>query len=985
MGSKGANTTTQSQTYTGNPTVTGAGTQAINMATNAANTPFSLPAAPVAGFTPDQLAAFQATNQAQGMAQPYFQQGANYINQSAQPVTAAQVQNYYNPMAANVMAGMQDVFGEQQSQTTGQLQQAAGGIGADRVAVGQADLAKQQSLAAGQTLAGLYQPALQAAQQQQQMEANAGYGMANLGAGAQGAQLQGIQAQLATGGLQQQLQQAQLNSPYQQQLAQLAYPFQTAQYLAGITGGLAGAFGGTTNGQTTVPPPNPFGQYAGLAVAGLGAAGQAGAFSGSGGKGSGGAGSVDGKPAQANGGRVHYAGGGGIGGVLGRSYAGGGGLGTDPFGGVSGYVPDIAMQMAPVNYPKLQQPAAQSANSGPDVLGTAMKFLPLLLAARGGAVADNPYDDHTMNKQRWDLDRDSIDRGGPSRAPWLKPGEEVNTPGTHIPDSQGMGRDVQQIAQGGAVNPYAPMQGYADGGDTSQDYINNNWVGIEQAKSKDASPLPFVQNVGLGQPVTDTGFDTGAPTEARNSYRPPMPLMPPPSTSGVTLPQRGVDAGTGTASGDTPDVASQLPYDNHTRHPDEGQKFLRSPWGAVTQAGLAMMAGTSPFAGVNIGAGALQGFKALEKNREQDRSEEEVNLRAKQLMQQASFHEDAYKRLTKAQELESLKPMHYMDDPNTGLARFAVRDPKTGQLIDTQTRQPVDKTGAPGSTQAPASGAPAFPQEPPPLGIKELGTNLEPTKSTTPTMMKGPFAGAEAKTIQGIDAQMTKARPALEVQRDQISRLKNDYAIISRDADKDGFWTKLMQTPGADPEARVDVMKKANLVATAANKTPPFAPEKVAAMEEAIKIQKTMGMSFAATISPRDSMQMQMASISAQPGFTASPQGMQRLIGLYDGLNRANTAEHDYWQRWKAVNPHTSVGWETDFRNKNPTDKFMVGAMLENLPNQKAKAVLPQAIEDLRKGKDDPRVVQQFNKHYNNTASYFLTGHMDPYAPLAGP
>ncbi len=258
------------------------------MAQNAASTPFQTPAAPVAGFSQDQLGAFQGVRNAQGQAQPYFNQAANYTNQSAQPISDQQVANYYNPMAASVTGQLQNIFGQQQRNTTGQLTQAAGGVGADRIAVGQSELANQQGLAAGQTYAGLYNNALSAAQQDAQRQANAGYAMQAAGTGSQNAALQGAGAQLNTGGLQQQLQQAQLMSPYNQQLQQLAYPFQTAQYLAGITGGLAPALGGTTTqqGQTTTqpPPPSLISQLIGGTGVGLGAYN---AFGGSGTKGSG--------------------------------------------------------------------------------------------------------------------------------------------------------------------------------------------------------------------------------------------------------------------------------------------------------------------------------------------------------------------------------------------------------------------------------------------------------------------------------------------------------------------------------------------------------------------------------------------------------------------------------------------------------------------------------------------------------------------------
>src|ERR1017187_2136713 len=145
MGSKSNQvSTTSQQGYTPNAPVGAAGTQAITQAQQLAQSPFSMPTAPVAGFNQTQQQAFDATQNMQGMAQPYMQQGANYLNQSAQPITAQQVASYYNPMAANVTGQMQNIFGQQQRNTTGQLTQAAGGVGADRIAVGQSELARSE-------------------------------------------------------------------------------------------------------------------------------------------------------------------------------------------------------------------------------------------------------------------------------------------------------------------------------------------------------------------------------------------------------------------------------------------------------------------------------------------------------------------------------------------------------------------------------------------------------------------------------------------------------------------------------------------------------------------------------------------------------------------------------------------------------------------------------------------------------------------------
>src|SRR5215471_11898011 len=90
-------------------------------------------------YTPNPFAANALTaalGQAYNVAQTLGPQGAS---------------QFFNPFAANVTANLQDIFGQQMSQATGNATQQAGGTGADRIAVAQAELAKQQGLAAGQT------------------------------------------------------------------------------------------------------------------------------------------------------------------------------------------------------------------------------------------------------------------------------------------------------------------------------------------------------------------------------------------------------------------------------------------------------------------------------------------------------------------------------------------------------------------------------------------------------------------------------------------------------------------------------------------------------------------------------------------------------------------------------------------------------------------------------------------------------------------
>lgn len=267
-------TTTQTQTTTPAPQAALGADNAMAAALSAYNTPFSQPLQQVAQFSPLQQQAFDLTQSNLGNYQPYYDQANQLFGQSAKPLTENDIAQYLNPYANYVMGGLQDVFGQQMAQTTGQLTQSAGGVGADRIAVGQSELARQQGLTAGQTLANIYQPALAAAQQQKQMEQAAAYGLGNLGTANQQAGYTDINALYGMGSQIQNLQQQGLNAQYQYDLAKAMFPYQNSQFLTGSVGALAPIYGGTATGTQTTPPPSATSQVIGLGTAALGAAGK---------------------------------------------------------------------------------------------------------------------------------------------------------------------------------------------------------------------------------------------------------------------------------------------------------------------------------------------------------------------------------------------------------------------------------------------------------------------------------------------------------------------------------------------------------------------------------------------------------------------------------------------------------------------------------------------------------------------------------------
>ena len=250
-GSKG--TATSTSTYSPPPSVQANYDMLSNQAKQVAATPFTpYTGEMVAGLTPSQQAGIQNINSASAEAQPYYQAGAGLVGNAATPFGQQQLSQYMSPYINSVAAATQANLNETNAQQRQQLLGNAisqGAFGGDRAGIAQAELARQQDLAGGQTMANIYQggygQALAQFNADQARQLQAGSTLGQLGTGAQTAGLAGGQAQMAAGATQQAVQQAQDVANQQQFQAQQAYPFQTTQYLANLLLGIGGQSGGT--------------------------------------------------------------------------------------------------------------------------------------------------------------------------------------------------------------------------------------------------------------------------------------------------------------------------------------------------------------------------------------------------------------------------------------------------------------------------------------------------------------------------------------------------------------------------------------------------------------------------------------------------------------------------------------------------------------------------------------------------------------------
>jgi hypothetical protein len=298
----GGQSSTVTSTTSPPPQVLAAYQNLLNRGNAVANLPLQQWQGPtIAGFNPTQQRAFAEIDQAQGAALPWINAATQYAGAGAAPVfpnvmqfNGDNLQRFENPFTQQVTQATQNLFNEQNAEQLNQVRGnavSAGAFGGDREAVAEAETARQQQLAQDPVLAGIQSQGFNTAAQlltgQQQLQlqgmegdawraANAAYQLGNLGTTAENSLLAGAAGELGVGNQQQALQQQEINVPIAQFQQRQAYPFQTTNFLAGITEGVGPGFGGT--GATTSPGPNLFGQAAGLGLTGLGLASELGAF-----------------------------------------------------------------------------------------------------------------------------------------------------------------------------------------------------------------------------------------------------------------------------------------------------------------------------------------------------------------------------------------------------------------------------------------------------------------------------------------------------------------------------------------------------------------------------------------------------------------------------------------------------------------------------------------------------------------------------------
>lgn len=658
----GGKTTSSTSSYAPNDQAQGIYSDIYSRAKGVAATPYQPYGGQlVAPLSGTQQSGIQNVNNAQGVANPYLAQAAQYGQTGAAPVAnigESDIAKYMNPYQQSVinstLANIGENNAQQQQQVLGNAAQ-RGALGGDRVGVAQAELARQQALSTNQTLAGLnsqnYSQALQTAQGQQQNQqtnanraAQAAYTFGNLGTTAQNTALQGAGAQLTAGGLEQQNQQQQLSADYQQFLQQQAFPYQQTSWLAGIGTPIASGYGGTQT-QTT-PGPNPWSQAvgAGLGVAGL---------------------------FLKDGGRIEY--------------AEGGGTPFDFINSTPGWIP----KSNPIAATRPQTAPMNMANPNTAINNSILSSLTKMkggLKGMGGFTEQGPSYGGSLAPENFMVGPDS-------------------TGGAYA--DGGLVSAVHAIRKG--------LRNYADGGQV--DTFNDRWGGFPAT----TGGTPF-GNIGAAKAGMAQALGADPAVDAWRTNAPMQDLTPPPpipvnpqqnptiaAQPSIVQPQPPLSFGEIAPQGDlTQELSAQSRMPQSTASQRSGLFNLNDEQRqGLLAAGLGMLGGTSPFAGVNIGQGGLKGVEAMSQFRKEQQTKDAraeqlaiqrmgVEQRGKQLAQQAEQFAKTFGETQRQHSVQQMQPVKIGSGIYGDI--YGIRDPKTGRII------PLDpKTGMPQTDIAPQS------------------------------------------------------------------------------------------------------------------------------------------------------------------------------------------------------------------------------------------------------------------------------------------
>lgn len=229
-----------------------------------------VPLQQIAGFNQDQQNAFAGIRANPQVAQPYYQHAQDYTHAGAAAINPWDIESYLNPYSKFALAGLNEDMGVQNRDLSGRLTRNAGGVGADRIAVGMAEKSRTDQMARGQLMAQFWKDALGQVNNDRGRSMQAGSQFGQLGTGAQNAEVQGWDALFKSGQFQQNQDQRVMDARFAQVLANQEAPWKAAERQGNMTAKLAPALGGETTGTTTTPGTDPWALVAGAGMTGAG-------------------------------------------------------------------------------------------------------------------------------------------------------------------------------------------------------------------------------------------------------------------------------------------------------------------------------------------------------------------------------------------------------------------------------------------------------------------------------------------------------------------------------------------------------------------------------------------------------------------------------------------------------------------------------------------------------------------------------------------
>lgn len=282
--SKGGGKQTTTQTQSVDPEFKARALDVYSRAQTVADRPYvPFTGEMVAGFTPQQQAAFAQFGRAAEAAQPAIGQAQELARAVGgyQPQTVAQaMQAYTNPYEETVVnQALSDIERARQIAQTQQAAAAtrAGAFGGSRQGVAEAETnraaleqaartAAQLRSAGFETAAGLGARDIAAAQQAEAQRLAAAGQLGQLGAAQQAALTQGAQGLFGAGGAQQQLEQARLEDAYKRFAEEQAYPLQQLQIMEQALGFFPNPMTTTSTQRQTLSPLDVISRLGGAAA-----------------------------------------------------------------------------------------------------------------------------------------------------------------------------------------------------------------------------------------------------------------------------------------------------------------------------------------------------------------------------------------------------------------------------------------------------------------------------------------------------------------------------------------------------------------------------------------------------------------------------------------------------------------------------------------------------------------------------------------------